>query len=123
MRKARILIVEDESLIALQLKLKLGGMGYDVCEPARRGEDAIAAARSDDPDFILMDIGLMGDMDGIEAARRIGGFSPARIIFTTGHLDPDTESRALALHPAAFLPKPIDALDLQSLLLASGSLD
>jgi CheY-like chemotaxis protein len=107
MDRTKILIVEDEGLIALQLSMMLGRAGFEVCEPVGLGEDAIEHSREERPDVILMDIRLRGEMDGIEAARQIGGFSRAKIIFTTGHADPETRARAEALRPAAFLVKPV----------------
>jgi CheY-like chemotaxis protein len=71
MGKATILVVEDEALTAKDLQLLLRRMGYDVPYTASTGEDAIKKARETNPDLLLMDIMLMGEMDGIEAARQI----------------------------------------------------
>jgi len=121
MPKTKILIVEDESLIALQLRLMLDRAGYEVCEPVGRGEDAIDLARAEKPDVILMDISLGGDMDGIETALRIADFSSALVIFTTGHSDPGMRDRAQALNPAAYLIKPIEIRSIQSAIKDSSS--
>ena len=108
MHKAKVLIVEDESLIALQLEIKLSKMGYDICQLTASGEDAIRAAQEEQPDIILMDIRLVGAMDGIEAARQIGQFSSIPVIFTTGYPDIKLRERAMLLNPSAFLIKPIE---------------
>ena len=108
MKKKSILIVEDEVMIALQMKMNLLKEGFEVFDPLGRGEDAIDFVRRKNPDVILMDIRLLGEMDGIETARRIGEFSSAKIVFVTGHSDPDTQASALALKPAAFLVKPVE---------------
>jgi DNA-binding NarL/FixJ family response regulator len=116
MDRLKLLIVEDEALIALQLKMKLRRAGFDVCESAVSGAEAITLSRSEKPDVILMDIRLAGEMDGIEAARQIGGFSPARIIFTTGNPDSATKTRAMDLKPAAFLIKPVEVHSIMTVL-------
>ena len=116
MQKIKILIVEDESLIALYLQKKLTQQGYDVCMLAARGEEAVNCAQSENPDVILMDIRLDGDIDGIEAARQVMSFSSAKIIFVTGQTNPEIKEKALALKPAAFLAKPVTIHDIQSVL-------
>lgn len=116
MYKIKILIVEDEALIALQLKMKLNRAGFEVCEPVGRGEDALMAVGQEKPDVILMDIRLLGEMDGIEAAWQIRRISSARIIFTTGHSDPEMKARAMSLNPTAYLLKPVEIHNLQSII-------
>lgn len=111
--KGRILIVEDEVLISWSLKILLSREGYTVIGPVTNGDDAIDALE-DNPDIILMDIQLMGPMDGIEAARTIGMRSQAKIIFTTGYSDPKMTERARAVRPLAILHKPIAPRDLLS---------
>ncbi len=107
MKAVKILVVEDEALIGLHLEMELKRAGYAVVGPVASGEEAIDMARHEGPDVVLMDIRLMGEMDGIEAARQIGGFSQARIIFTTGYQDSALKERAMALKPLAYLLKPI----------------
>ena len=114
MIKFKILIVEDEFLIALELKKSLSQSGYAVCGPVASGQEAVESARTESPDMVLMDIRLMGDMDGIEAARQIGTFSSASIIFATGYPDPDLKARAMALKPAAYLIKPVEISDIEA---------
>ncbi len=113
MKKLKILIVEDESLIALALRMSLIEAGYEVCEMVASGEQAIESARKEDPDVVLMDTRLTGDMDGIEAARQISAFSSALIIFTTGYQDSNLRGQAMALDPAAYLIKPVEICEIE----------
>jgi len=116
MKQLKILIVEDEALIALQLEFSLVHAGYEVCGIAGQGEHAIQATREKNPDVILMDIRLPGRMDGIEAAQQIGAFSPAVVIFTTGYADLGLKQRAMALNPAAYLTKPVAIHQINAIL-------
>lgn len=116
MAKLKILIVEDEVLIALPLKAGLNRAGYDVYGPVASGEEAIASTQKENPDVILMDIRLIGSMDGIEAAQHIGAFSPAKVIFTTGYQESRLKDRALAIKPLAYLIKPIEVHAIRSIL-------
>ena len=84
-KKIRILIVEDEYLIALSFKRELENIGYDVFEPVASGQAAVDAASQEHPDIILMDMGLAGTLNGIEAARSITNQHNIPIIFMTGH--------------------------------------
>jgi two-component system, response regulator PdtaR len=114
--KRKILIVEDEALIALDLKTALKRRGHELCEVAASGETAVARAERESPDVVIMDINLSGVMDGIEAASRIRSFSSPMIIFTTGYSDPELHTRAMRLEPAAFLHKPVQAKDIEAML-------
>ncbi|HID74251.1 MAG TPA: response regulator, partial [Thermoplasmata archaeon] len=67
----RILVVEDEKIVAKDIQFRLRGLGFEVTAIAASGEEAIDMARKHDPDLILMDIRLKGEMDGVEAAHRI----------------------------------------------------
>ena len=111
-----ILVVEDESIIAMAMGIMLGKAGHRVCAKASSCEDAIALARLHRPELILMDIRLEGDLDGIDAARKIREFLPSPIIFMSGYLDRSTRERAAALQPLAFLAKPVQLVDLDPLL-------
>lgn len=71
MSKVKIMIVEDESIVAVDIKRTLIGLGYEVTAIADTGEEAISSACEQKPDLILMDIVLKGDIDGIEAASKI----------------------------------------------------
>ncbi|MGV7929763.1 MAG: PAS domain S-box protein [Spirochaetota bacterium] len=112
--KTRILIVEDESIIALDLSGILRNLGYGISGIVPSGARAIDAATADPPDLILMDIILLGDMDGIEAARRIRSVRDIPVIYLTANADPATVQRARDTEPYAYLNKPVDARDLYS---------
>jgi YesN/AraC family two-component response regulator len=112
----KILIVEDEFLIALDLKQNLKRLSFDVCGTATEGKEAVEMVKSTDPDVILMDINLMGNMDGIDAAKQIVEFSSALIIFTTGYQDPNLRKRAAEIKPAAYLIKPISIQEIDTII-------
>ena len=103
----KILLVEDEAMIALCLQLQLEMAGYEVCQTVATGEEAITAARQGNADVILMDIRLAGELDGIEAASRIRGFSDVPIIFTTGYSDSGLMERADYINPLGYFIKPV----------------
>jgi signal transduction histidine kinase len=109
----RILIVEDERIVARDLAATLVEFGYAVVDVVARGEDAIARSRVHRPDVILMDIRLAGAMDGIEAAARIRAEHDAAIIFLTAHTDEQTLQRAKHTEPLAYLVKPFRGADLR----------
>jgi len=106
-KKIRILIVEDEYLIALSFKRELEQFGYDVIEPVASGQAAVNAALEEHPDIILMDMGLAGAISGTEAARSITTQHNIPIIFMTGHSDKGTLEQIRQLNPTACLIKPI----------------
>lgn len=119
MATLKLLIIEDETLIALHLKIGLQKAGYAVVGPAVSGREAILLTQQENPDILVVDIRLMGDMDGIEAAQQIRDFSAARIIFTTGYQDADLKQRALVLNPLAYLIKPVNWRDIDSAIHAA----
>jgi CheY-like chemotaxis protein len=83
--KARILIVEDEAIVQLDLQRRLEQMGHTVVGTASRGEEAVAMASELEPDLILMDVRLEGPMDGIEAARRIRATQGTAVVYVTAY--------------------------------------
>jgi CheY-like chemotaxis protein len=109
--RGKVLIVEDEVLISWSLKILLSREGYTVLGPVTNGPDALDALE-DAPDVVLMDIQIMGPVDGVELARAIGERSTAKIIFTTGYSDPLMKERARSVDPHAILHKPIVPHDL-----------
>jgi two-component system, response regulator PdtaR len=110
--KIRILIVEDEAIIAQFLKMELEGEGYEVCCFVASAEEAILESRHKKPDLVLMDIHLAGELDGVEAAKRITKEKNIPIIFMTGYSEKDLFDRVQELNPAGYLPKPIEIYDL-----------
>ena len=113
MADARVLIVEDETIVAMDLAQLLEQLGYSVAGVASTGAEAIDAATSLKPDLVLMDIHLKGPMDGIEAARSIAGRMSVPIVFLTAHGDGGTVSRAMQASPYGYLVKPFDDRVLQ----------
>ena len=115
----RILIVEDERLIAADIEDHLVDLGYRVAGVAISGEDAIRDARERGPDLILMDVKLRGSLDGTEAARRIRETLEVPIVFLTSHADPATLERACASSPYGYLVKPFEGRELAATIETS----
>lgn len=115
-RELRVMIVEDERIIALAMRRMLMSMGCEVCGEASSGEEAVAVALKEKPDLVLMDIMLDGDMDGVEAARRIQAKQGASVAFATAYTDDATRRRAMDIRPIAFLAKPVDPRELDKLI-------
>jgi len=103
---ARVLIVEDQALIALSLAADLAAMDCEVVGRAASGEAGVELARRHAPDIVVMDVHLAGRMDGIEAAGLIKAECAARIVFVTAYADGPDRARMEALRPAAILGKP-----------------
>jgi len=104
-RAIRILIVEDDYFVALELEHRLLEAGYDVVGIAATAEDALDKARSGSPDLAVMDIRLAGPRDGIEAATKLMGLGIPSI-FATAHADAETKRRAEQAQPRGWLQKP-----------------
>ena len=94
MTKARILVVEDEAIIAMEIESSLENLEYEVTSIVDTGDRAIQKAEEDKPDLILMDIRIKGDRDGIEAAKIIRGNFGIPVVFSTAYLDEDRIERA-----------------------------
>ncbi|MFZ9886042.1 MAG: response regulator [Myxococcota bacterium] len=106
--KRRILVVEDEALIALDLERRLLRAGYDVVGVADNREEAVERFQESPPDLILMDIFIKGPADGIETAKAIGKLGDVPIVFLTAYADDDTVRRASETSPYGYLLKPFD---------------
>jgi PAS domain S-box-containing protein len=114
MAKAKVLIVEDEAIIAKDLEWRLRGMGYEVPFVVASGEEAISKAEESNPDLVLMDIMLRGTMDGIEAANQIRTKADIPIIYLTAYIDEEILERAKITEPFGYLIKPIGDRELHS---------
>lgn len=112
--RARILVVEDESLIAKDLSLRLSDLGYEVAAIAHTGIAGVEAAEKHRPDLILMDIMLKGDMDGIEAATEIRKVSDIPVIYLTAYADEETLSRAKTTGAFGYILKPFEEREIRS---------
>jgi len=112
MSKARIMIVEDEVIMALNLRQLLGNMGYAVVGAFASGEEAVQQATQVNPDLVLMDINLAGAMDGIAAAEQIRQNLPIPVIFLTAYSDETTLQRAKITEPLGYILKPLQEREL-----------
>ncbi len=109
----RILIVEDDMIIAANISLQLTKLGYEVTGIESRGEEALVHTSMNRPDIILMDINLKGKLDGIETVRAIQKKEDIAIIYLSANADEATFSRARGTHPLAFISKPFNTLTLE----------
>jgi CheY-like chemotaxis protein len=110
--KARILIVEDESIVQLDLQHRLRLMGHSVVGSAVSGEEAVAKAAELNPDLVLMDVRLEGPMDGVQAATQIRAGRDVPVLFLTAHLAGLGEQPQAPLHPR--VAKPFRAAELEA---------
>ena len=114
MSAVRIMVVEDEQIIALNIATKLQEMGYEVPAMLATGEDAVREATELHPDLVLMDINLAGQMDGVEAAAHIREELRIPVIYLSAFSDNATMERAKATEPFAYLLKPFKDRELQN---------
>ena len=114
MEPTRILIVEDELIVAESIEKSLLKLGYQVCDSVPSGEEAVALAEKSRPDLVLMDITLKGEMDGIEAAEIIWATYRIPIVFLTAHADNATLKRAKMTGPIGYILKPFIDRDLHT---------
>ena len=103
---AKILIVEDETIIALDIKNTILKLGYEVSGCVTNYDDALKSVKSDEPDIIFMDINLRNSKDGIEAATDIKKIKNIPIIYLTAFVDDETIERAARTCPAGYIAKP-----------------
>lgn len=110
----KILIVEDERISAEAIKILLQKLGYGIAAIVATGPDAITAVETDEPDLILMDIKLRGEMDGVEAALQIRKRFDIPLIYLTAHADGRVLERAKITGPYGYIVKPVFEHDLHS---------
>ena len=108
MSKKKILVVEDEAIVARDIEQTLTKLGFDVVGTAQFANEAVAKAAETQPDLILMDISLQGNQDGIETAQIIGARNETPVVFLTAHTDKATLARAQGISPAGYLAKPFN---------------
>ena len=113
MNDARILIVEDEAIIAMEIESSLKNLGYDVTAVVNSGDNAVLKAKEEEPDLILMDIHIQGEKDGIDTAIEIKSITDIPIVFISGHTDEEKLERAKLSMPYGYLLKPIQERDLK----------
>jgi CheY-like chemotaxis protein len=113
MEKKKILIVEDEGIVALQIKNSIEEMGYAVADIYSSGEEALENIEKLCPDLVMMDIKLRGEMDGIEAADRIRRQYDLPVIYLTAHSETGILKMAKMTEPYGYVLKPFNVQELQ----------
>jgi CheY-like chemotaxis protein len=114
----RVLIVEDEFYIALDMEALLAGLGYSTVGIAVSADQAVSITERERPDLVVMDIRLAGPRDGIDAADEILARFGIRSVFVSANTDPHTRRRAAAVNPIGFLEKPLSVQSLRTVLNA-----
>jgi two-component system, response regulator PdtaR len=112
----RVLIVEDDAIVAMHLAMLVAQLGHEVCAVVSSATEAVARAAALSPDVVLMDIRLAGGSSGIEAAREIYARQALRCIFLSANLDEATKTELLAYDPIDFVGKPVLPVRLQRAL-------
>lgn len=112
--KYKILVVEDENIVAADIKMTLKRLNYFVTSTVDNGEDAVTKAALEKPDLILMDITLKGNLDGIEAAKMIMSQHGIPVIYLSALNDEKTMDRALSTKPCGYLIKPFAPVELNT---------
>lgn len=105
---ARILVVEDEPIVSLQLRESLEVMGHVVPAIVDSGDDVLKAVLTHKPDLVLMDIKLRSFIDGVDAASRLKLVCDVPVIYLTAYPSKGSQDRAMSTNPAAYLVKPIN---------------
>jgi CheY-like chemotaxis protein len=104
----KVLIVEDEAILAMMHRKFIEKLGYQVTACVTTGANAIYSAKIEEPDLILMDISIIGGMDGIESMVEIRKSCNAPVIFISGNSDPAARRRAKTISNSTFITKPVD---------------
>ncbi len=112
MAKARVLVVEDEGIVARDIAMTLKSLGYAVPAITSSGEEAVKQAGEVHPDLVLMDIRLKGDMDGIQAAEEIRTRFSIPVVYLTAYADNNTLQRAKITEPYGYILKPFQEREL-----------
>ena len=114
MAEAQVLVVEDDNIIAMDIKSRLQALGYAVSAVVFSGQEAIEKAAETQPDLVLMDIRLRGHMDGVEAAERIHTRFDIPVVYLTAHADESTLQRAKLTEPYGYILKPFEERELHT---------
>jgi PAS domain S-box-containing protein len=110
----KVMVVEDESIVAKDIQNRLKRLGYNVVDVVSSGEEAIRKVAETQPDLVLMDIVLKGDIDGIEAAKQINTLFNIPIVYLTAYADDSTIQRAKITEPFGYILKPFQVKELHS---------
>lgn len=121
-KKMTVLIVEDDLILNLLYESYMEKLGFETHGELVYGKTAIEMAKSLNPDLILMDIALEGDIDGIEAMTKIREFSEVPVIYITGNSDPIHKERAMSTKYTDYLIKPVELPELRYSLERAGLL-
>jgi signal transduction histidine kinase len=113
---AKIMVVEDEGIVARDIQDCLQALGYTVCATASSGSEAIRQAIETQPDLVLMDIVLEGEMDGVEAGAKIRDCCRIPVVYLTAYADEETLQRAKVTEPYAFVLKPFEERELHTVI-------
>ncbi len=114
LRARKILIVEDEALVALGVSGLIEEMGHRVCGVAASVAEAVELSRAWEPDLVLMDVNLQEGGSGIDAAHQLRGFErPPTVLFVTSYVDSDTRRRMEEAEPFGIVQKPFEEAHLQ----------
>ena len=114
MAKAKILIVEDEAVVALAIQTQLVRLGFEVVATCDSGREAIQTTAEAPPDLVMMDIKINGDMDGVDTAKHIRSVFDVPVVYLTSYSDDATLERAKVTEPFGYLLKPFDDLTLKT---------
>ncbi|MGA2161715.1 MAG: response regulator [Methanoregula sp.] len=109
----KILLVEDDDIVARVATWRLEKLGYEVCGRATNSADALKLAGEHHPDLVLMDINIVGPDDGITTAKMLKEVTDARIVYLTSQSDDETIIRAAETQPAGYIAKPFEDKDLK----------
>lgn len=112
--ETRILLVEDEAIVARDLAERLQGLGYTITGTAASGPEALVMAQETLPTLVFMDITIQGPMDGVETAERMSSRLDVPIVFLTAHTDTGTILRAKQARPYGYLVKPLEERELMT---------
>lgn len=113
MKNKRIFIVEDESIVSLEIQSRLNYLGFEIAGTADNGEDAIRKILESEPDLVMMDIKIKGNLDGIQTAAKIKEQLDVPIVYLTAFADDATVERAKVTDPFGYLIKPFEERELQ----------
>ena len=116
MVKHRMLVVEDEFIVAFELRVFLEDVGYAVCGVASTGEEALEIAERERPDIVLMDVSIKGEIDGIEVARRIRSRFGIPTAFLTGYPAEEVIEKTRDVEPLGVFVKPLRYQELEAAL-------
>ncbi len=118
-RKARVLVVEDQRIIALDLANTINRIGHEAIGIESKGEKAIKAVEMLTPDLVFMDISLAGDMDGIETASIIKKNFGIPVIYISGNYDNKTIEKSKTANAYGYLVKPVDDCGISTMINAA----